>query len=157
MTVDRAVLVFEQHERDALRGPRSLSRDDDPTDPHARAMRELLERTDVGRPLAAKAGAEQSDRVHRGGQPGRRVVGDHRVPRRQRPELWRGRQVERELRPFAAIGLHAGRRNAELPQRNGRSRPASASQAPDHARCTSAGRPAPAREARSSSETRWRP
>ena len=58
--------------------------------------------------------------MRRGGQPGRRVVGDHLVPGRQRLQRRRGRQVEREreLHSFATGRAHAGRRHPQLPQRH---------------------------------------
>ncbi len=50
------------------------------------------------------------------GQPGRPVVGEHRLPRGQVSQLRRGGQVERKRELGAAGDLPAGRRHPQLPQ-----------------------------------------
>ena len=60
---------------------------------------------------------QQLHRVRAERQPGRRVVADHRLPRRERPQRRRVRHLERqrELRPVQQA--LARRRHPELPQR----------------------------------------
>ena len=100
-----------------------------------------------------------------------RVVGDHRGPavqrrqRRRAPAASSGSASWRAAppRPPAGGAATPSRHSARPPRRAPASpahasrSPASASQAPDQASCSSAGRPAPAREARSSSEANGPP
>ena len=153
--VDGPELVLEQQEDDALGRARALARDDEPADPHPR----VVPRAPRGRgrtpcrPAAAGAAAPSG---------GARASARWWRSRRSSPPTARARAAR--ARRAASSGSEScvpswtaspGRGDPELPQdlaAGGGALPRSESQAPAHASCASAGRPAPAREARSPSE-----
>jgi len=64
-----SVRVLDQHERDSLRRPRPLARDDQRADPHIRAMRQLRERADVDGALAVQTSRSRPSRCAPGVSP----------------------------------------------------------------------------------------
>src|SRR3954467_7702918 len=118
--VHLAVLVLEQHEDDALRRRRTLTRDRHPGDAYAAAVAALLE-------LRARHHArrqvrpQQLERMHTDGKGRQAVVGEHSLPRRVFPQRrcldgWVERQGELPLlaaRPWHALRLW---QEAELPE-----------------------------------------
>jgi hypothetical protein len=98
--------------------PGALARDDEAADPHPRAVGQALE---VGARDVARAGeprAQQAERVRARADAGRPVVGEHLLPRAERPQPRRRRQPERQRELHRSpVDPPARRRDAELPQR----------------------------------------
>ena len=134
---------------------RALARDDQPADAHPPCRARASPDRGWSTASAGQPVAQQRQRMRARGQPGRGVVGEHRLPRRQRSQRGRRRQVERQ-RQLRAAG-HASPPGVATPschsairaRRAGGRLGASASHAPDQAAARATAAPAPAREARS--------
>ena len=114
--VDRPVLVLEQHEGDALRGRRPLSRHDEPRDPHAPPVRmplELLARPQVPRQIRP----HQLERMLPQRDPRRPVVGQHPLPRGERPQLRPLVRIQRQRQLSPLRHRRPRHGNPERPQR----------------------------------------
>ena len=159
--VDRAVLVLEQHERDALGGRRALARDDQARHAHAPAVAAALElraRVQVGgqaRAASARAGARAASRPSSRSRPASAPTPTARAAPARRAA--RAAAPAGCPRPPARPGTATPSCQSAWRRRPSTGPSASSSQAPAQASLPSVSAEAPERAARSPSERQGPP
>jgi len=114
--VDRAALVLEQDEGDAVGGLGTLAGGDHAGDLDGGAVVETIEVAGAGE-LRVETGAQELHRVAGDRQSGRAVVGEHLLPVPQRLQRRRLRRLDRQRQLGAAAGDAAGASHPHPPQR----------------------------------------